>query len=137
VLALGERAAANAAGAQPFQVADAVSDLAEETLDVTLSLGGAHGGSVHLPDENGLGVRRASDETCAAAVRSEAHRPADEHEDPVLEADEIEEMDDEPREPRDEAAQAEALDVCDGGSTADRREVALVAVAERLARLPA
>jgi hypothetical protein len=54
VLALGERAPADASHSQPLQLADIASDLLEETLDVTLSLGRGHGESVSAPHETGM-----------------------------------------------------------------------------------
>src|SRR4029079_14083060 len=80
-----------------------------------------------------LGLARfaaRADQPGAASVRVEAHAPPDEHENAVLEADQVPEVDEEPRHPREEATQLEPVDVCDGGGAADRGEVALVAVAE-------
>src|SRR5918992_1936151 len=76
-------------------------------------------------------VRGARDQPGAAAAGGEADRPADEDEEAVLEADQVEEMDDQPGDPGDEAAELDALDVGDGGGAADGGEVAFVAVAER------
>src|SRR6202795_1607445 len=53
----------------------------------------------------------SGDQACASSVRDEARGPADEDEKPVLEADEVEEVDYEPREPGDVAAQLEPFDV--------------------------
>src|SRR6266536_6679651 len=74
---------------------------------------------------------RPGDEPCAAAVRGEAERPADDDEDTVLEADEVPEVDDQPGDPGDQAAEPQPLDVGDRGGAADGREVPLVAVTER------
>src|SRR6059058_2592481 len=74
---------------------------------------------------------RVVDQAGATAVRDEAEGPAHDHEQPVLEPDEVPEVDNEPCDPGEEAAQLEPLDLGDGGRAADRREVALVAVAER------
>jgi hypothetical protein len=60
----------------------------------------------------------------------EAECPADEDEEPVLEADEVPEVDDEPGDPSDEAAEFQPLDVGDCGCSSDRGEVAFVSVAE-------
>ena len=46
--------------------------------------------------------------------------------------DEVPEVDEQPREPRDQTAQAHASDVGDCRAASDRRKVALVVVAERL-----
>src|SRR5437660_1050707 len=71
------------------------------------------------------------DEPGAAPTGGEAERPADEHENAVLEADQVPEVDEEPGDPGDEAAQLQALDIRDGGGATDRRQIALVAVTER------
>src|SRR5205814_7284787 len=81
------------------------------------------------------GSTRVGDQTRATAVRDEAEGPAHDDEQPVLEADEVPEVDDEPRDPGEEAAELEPLDLGDGCRAPDRREVALVAVVERR-RLP-
>src|SRR5262245_21552779 len=72
------------------------------------------------------------DHPAAPATGEEAEGPPDQHQDPVLEADQIEDVDAEPEEPRGEPTHFEALDVCDRARAADRGDVALVAVAERL-----
>src|SRR5579871_4512774 len=70
------------------------------------------------------------DQPGAAPVRREARQPADHDDEPVLEADEVPEVDGQPGQPGGKAAQLESLDVGDRGGAADRREVALVVVAE-------
>src|SRR5436190_20629623 len=90
---------------------------------------GAHSGPARA------GAICFGDQSCATAVGEEAERPADEDEDAILEADEVPEVDDEPGDPGDEAAQLQALEVGDRRCAADRGQVALVAVAERF-RLP-
>src|SRR5262249_20144850 len=84
-----------------------------------------HGGAV-------VGLLELLDHPAAAPAGEEAERPAGQDEDPVLEADQIEDVDHEPEEPRREAAHLEALDVGDGARAPDRRDVALVPVAEGL-----
>ncbi len=69
-------------------------------------------------------------------MRGEAERPADEDDDAVLEPDEVPEVDEQPRDPGDQAAQPQASDVSYRRRPTDRREIALVAVAERR-RIPA
>src|SRR5262249_51976440 len=78
-----------------------------------------------------------ADHPCAAAAREEADRPAEHDEQPVLEADEVDEVHAEPEDPRGEACDPYALDVGDCLGTADRREVSLVAIPERPRFLPA
>src|SRR5919198_3833976 len=75
-------------------------------------------------------ARRRSDcdEACAATACCEADRPADEDEQPILEADQVPEVDDEPGRPGEKAAEPDALDVGDGRRSADRGKVALVAI---------
>src|SRR5207249_8343124 len=72
------------------------------------------------------------DEPGATATGEEAEGPARDDQQPVLEADQIEEMDDEPGDPGDEAADADPLDVRDGLRAADRGQIALVDVFEGL-----
>src|SRR5688500_8865664 len=67
---------------------------------------------------------RVRDEPSATSVREEVVRPADEHDDAVLEADEVEEMDREPHHPGREPRQAQPAQVGDRPRTADRRELA-------------
>src|SRR4051794_3052473 len=76
----------------------------------------------------------AGDQARPAAAGDEAEAPADEHEEPVLEPDEVPEVDHQPGDPGDEAAELDALDVGHGGGAADRGQVALVDVAEGLRR---
>ncbi len=64
----------------------------------------------------------------------EAEGPADEDEQPILEADQVPEVHDQPGAPGDEPTEPEALDLRHGGGAADRRDVPLVAVAERRRR---
>ena len=82
--------------------------------------------------------RFARDQARAAAVGQEAARPADEHDDPVGEPDQVRDVDAEPQQPRGEAAlaaeRAQPRDVRHAGEPADDRDVALVAVPERLVR---
>ena len=70
-------------------------------------------------------------------MRQEAERPPRQDEEPVLESDQVEEMDDEPAHPRREPTKVNALDVGDGFGPADRGEVALVDVAQRQRRAAA
>src|SRR6266511_5690136 len=79
----------------------------------------------------GVVGRRPRDQPGAAAVRREAEHPADEHQDAVLEAHEVEEVDEEPGDPGEEAAELHYSQSGDRRRAPDRREVALVVVAER------
>src|SRR6266508_2617165 len=81
--------------------------------------------------------RSARDESGATAVGREAERPADEDEQPVLEADQVPEVDDQPGRPGEKAAELDAFDVGDCRCSADRGQVALVAVAESAVLAPA
>src|SRR3712207_444131 len=80
--------------------------------------------------------RTACDESGAATVGHEAKGPADEDEQPVLEADQVPEVDEQPGRPGGEAAQPDAFDVGDRRCSADSGQVALVAVAEGAVRAP-
>src|SRR3954468_8016961 len=77
------------------------------------------------------------DHASAPASREEAERPADQHEQPVLEPDQVPEVHHEPGDPCRESAQPRNVDVRHGPRPADRREVALIAIAERLGILTA
>src|SRR6478672_6266652 len=74
--------------------------------------------------------RLPGDQTRSPPVRHKAERPPDQHEQPILEADQIPEVYDEPGDPRHEAAQMQALDVCHGAGATDGGKVALVPVVE-------
>src|ERR671918_2382865 len=74
--------------------------------------------------------RSACDESGTATVGREAERPADEDEHPILEADQVPEVDEQPGRPGGKAAEPDAFDVGDCRCAADRGQVALVAVAE-------
>src|SRR4051794_24990484 len=78
-----------------------------------------------------LSVRGVRDQPGAAAARGKADGPADEDEQAVLEAHEVEQVHEQPGQPGEEAADLYALDVRDGGGAADGGQVALVAVPER------
>src|SRR6185503_11769134 len=82
--------------------------------------------------------RRSSraDDPRAAAMDQEAVPPADEHDKPTLEADEIPDVDDEPEDPGGEPADPDAGQVGDRAGPADRGQVALVHVVERRDRVP-
>ena len=92
------------------------------------AMGAAYEGGRATPCGSGTVLDHAS----AAAAREEAERPADQHQQPVLEADQVPEVDHEPGDPGGKPAQANGVEVRDGPCPADRREVALVAVVERL-----
>src|SRR5437867_777202 len=83
--------------------------------------------------------RLTGDQPRPAAVGQEAPCPADDHDDPVREPDQVHEMDAEPQEPGREATlsteRAEPWDIRDPGEPADDGDVAAVAVAEGLHRL--
>jgi hypothetical protein len=53
-LALGERAATDASGPQPFQFGNVVPDSTQETLDGALSLGPGHIATVQPARENAV-----------------------------------------------------------------------------------
>src|SRR5687768_3392278 len=80
---------------------------------------------------------RRGDEPCAARPEEVAPRPIEEDADPVSEPDQIEDVDEEPREPRDEAVHLDAARPRDRSRAPDRRHRALVEVRERRARRPA
>ena len=67
----------------------------------------------------------------AAPARDEAEAPAEKHEQPVLEADQIEEVQPEPEQPGRQSRDVHAFEVGNRARAADRREVALVVVTER------
>src|SRR5581483_9856380 len=71
------------------------------------------------------------DQPRAAAARHEAERPAGEDEQPVLQPDQIEDVDAHPDQPGKQAAYLDALDLRNRMRTADRCQVALVDEAER------
>src|ERR1044071_8486501 len=79
---------------------------------------------------------RPGDEPCAALVCHVRPRPLQQDEQPVPEADQIEDVDAEPGHPRYEAAEVEPADIRDRGGAADCGERAFVAVAERAQRVP-
>ena len=83
----------------------------------------------------GPGGRLPRDQARTAAAGDERERPAGQDQDPVLESDQVEDVDPEPQQPGDRAAEVQPLDLGDGAAAADRGEVALVDVAERLDRL--
>ena len=66
----------------------------------------------------------------------EAERPANENEQPILEADQVPEVDKEPGRPGEKAAEPHSFDVGDRRCSADRGQVALVAVAEGVVLAP-
>src|SRR4051812_18787540 len=72
----------------------------------------------------------ARDEAGPPVVGDEADEPADEDDQAVLKADEVPEVHREPGRPGREPAQPDHMEVGDCAGAADRREVALVAVAE-------
>src|SRR6478672_6877753 len=78
-------------------------------LIVTVALGGWGGARLPVLDAAG-----------AAPVREEADRPAQEHEEPVLEPDQIRQVDAQPQRPGREAGDVHALDIGDGLRAADR-----------------
>src|SRR6478752_2336497 len=70
----------------------------------------------------------AGDQPRPAPMGGEAERPADQHKQPVLEADQIEQVHCQPGDPCDEAAEMDPLDVGDRARATDRRKVSLVEV---------
>ena len=85
--------------------------------------------------------RLARDQPRRAAAGQERERPASDDHDPVREADQVRDVDQEPQQPGGEPAllpeRAHPRDVRHAAQPADDRDVAVVAVAERLHRLPA
>src|SRR5262245_7799147 len=79
----------------------------------------------------------AGDEAGAALVGEPGPAPVDEHQQLVAERHEVEEVDEEPREPGGEARELQAEGRRDGAGAADRRHRPLVLVDEGLGRLPA
>src|SRR5512132_1348116 len=73
---------------------------------------------------------RLGDQPRAASMGGEAAGPANDDEEPILEADQVPDVHEEPRHPGNEAAQLQSLDVRDGGCAANRREVAFVVIPE-------
>src|SRR2546421_7726066 len=80
---------------------------------------------------------RANNQAAAAPPGEEADRPADQHQEAVLESDQIPQVYDEPGDPGRKPAEPDPVQVCHRAGPADRRQVSLVAVAERLVRAPA
>src|SRR3990170_3923208 len=72
----------------------------------------------------------AGDEPRAASAGDEAHRPADEDEDAVLQPDEVVQVHDEVGEPGERPAQLHSSEVYHRPEPADGRDVALVDVTE-------
>ena len=60
------------------------------------------------------------DDSGAATAGCEAERPADEDEQPILEADQVPEVDDQPGRPGGKAAQPDAFEVGDCRCSSDR-----------------
>src|SRR4051812_39754155 len=120
------RAPARAAPSSPPREAFGIATLGRRVKEL---VPGAAGGTGRA--SGSLGVARARDQSRPAAARREAEGPADEDEQAVLGADEIEEVDEQPRQPGEEAAELHALDVGDRRGPADGGEIAFVAVAER------
>src|SRR3954467_976506 len=81
-------------------------------------------------------LRRPRDQPRAALVGEVSPRPLDQDDEPVAEPDQEEDVDEEPRPPRDRARELHPHHVRDGAPPPDRREGPLVLVDER-ARLPA
>src|SRR5215216_3274492 len=96
---------------------------------------GAHPAGLGRKSRFGRGGTR--DESGPAAAGGEADEPADDDDQAVLEADEVEEVHDQPGGPGDEAAQSDGVEVGDRAGATDRREIALVHVAERPDRMAA
>src|SRR6266576_6731752 len=87
--------------------------------------------------ESRLGVICSiADDAGAATVGQEARAPACEHDQPVLNADQVEEMHQEPGHPGDEAGQLDSVQIGHGLRLADRRQIPLVEVAEGPALTP-
>ena len=76
-------------------------------------------------------VRRTLDQPGTAAARIEAHGPADEHDQPVLESAQVPQMDEQPHEPRERPAQLRDTEIGNRGPPSDRRQVPLAVVPER------
>src|SRR5215469_1742547 len=86
----------------------------------------------------------ARDQSCSAAVGGEAEYPASQYEQPIFEADQVEQVHGQPSDPGDEAAEVDPrwvpdgrpdpLEVGDRTGATDCREVALVEVGEPTSR---
>src|SRR5438270_7272453 len=63
-------------------------------------------------------------------------RPLEQHHEPISEPDEIHDVDEQPEDPRKPAGESYPAQVSDGARSSDGRQISLVPVAERLARLP-
>ena len=72
-------------------------------------------------------------QACASFVRKVRPRPLDQHDQPVTEADEKENVDEKPGQPGDEARNMKFPKVSDGGSASDGGETAFVHVVKVLA----
>src|SRR5690606_11422691 len=75
------------------------------------------------------------DQSPASLVGDVGPGPLHHDDEAVAETDQVEDVDEDPHEPRRQAAHPELRDLRDGGVPPDRGEVPLVQVAERLARL--
>jgi len=75
----------------------------------------------------------AGDEACASLVREVLVRPVEEDGKPVAERDEEHNVDPQPQRPGEKAAQVEATDLCDGGSSPDGGHAAFVEIGKRRA----
>src|SRR5437899_10031207 len=77
----------------------------------------------------------ACDQSCAAIEGEVAEAPADEYDEPVLEAHQVHQMDEQPHEPGHVAAEFQTADFSDGRRPSDHCEVPFVHEMERLNRL--
>src|SRR5581483_10520299 len=84
----------------------------------------------------GLVGANRGDDARAATVCQEARTPAREYDQPVLDSDQVEEMDEEPGQPGDEAGELDPLQIGHSLRLTDRRQIPLVVVAERPAVAP-
>ena len=80
--------------------------------------------------EEPRGERAARDQARAPAVRQVRPRPRDHHDEPVAEPDEVPDVDEEPRQPREEAGHVHPVHHRDRAAAADGRHRPLVEVPE-------
>src|SRR5262249_59491710 len=78
-------------------------------------------------------LERGGDQPRAAVERDVRPGPLDHHDEPVAEADQEKDVDEQPEDPGEEAGEPEAADLADGGASADGGQHPFVDVVERLA----
>src|SRR5665811_10974 len=76
------------------------------------------------------------DGTFGTSAADEADRPVQQRSDALLEADQVEQVDDQPDQPGDEAGSSEPADASHRGKPRDRRHTPLVDILERFVQVP-